>query len=251
MLLQNGFHDYCHRISTVSAAPWALTFCPNEIATTMYSRSCWEPPSILFNAPTRAARGESQRKQPDGGTKRPLGGEAETDPHRCVCAAAPRSSRSCLNQRSAAGFPVNPGFAVRSRRGQASPLLRSFAGALRKAAQQVQCPAEVSIADRGPRLSSVGSVSGTLAPSATVPSGRSVPSLNSCFPVSCDLSCSVVLILTPRKPPQAAVLALRFTQERPTETRSEQACNAIQVSQGCEGVASKPRITVSQKRIQP
>jgi hypothetical protein len=31
-----------------------------------------------------------------------------------------------------------------------------------------------------------------------------VLSLNSCFPVSCDLSCSVVLILTPRKPPQAA-----------------------------------------------
>jgi hypothetical protein len=50
----------------------------------------------------------------------------------------------------------NSGFVVRFRRGRGSPLLRSFAGVPRKAAQQVRCPAGGPVPDRGPRLSLSG-----------------------------------------------------------------------------------------------
>jgi GAF domain-containing protein len=45
------------------------------------------------------------------------------------------------------------GFAVRSRRGQGCPVLRSFAGVPRRAAQRIRCPAEELLPGYGPRLS--------------------------------------------------------------------------------------------------
>ena len=114
----------------------------------------------------------------------------------------------------------NSSFAVRYLRGQWSPLLRSFPAVPRKAAQQVLCPGGVPGLDSRSTSIFVGSVSGGLASSSTLPSGRSVLSLNSCFSVSCELPC-VVLILTPTKLPQAAVALVGLpANEQPKRVRN-------------------------------
>jgi hypothetical protein len=65
----------------------------------------------------------------------------------------------------------------------------------------------------------VGSVSGGLASSSTVPCGRAVSSLSSCFPVSSDF-CSVLLMMPSGIAATCGDLS-RITRKGPFETRSD------------------------------